>query len=120
MTKAARVFGRDETEIYRENIGRIPMWAWKVPHHMEAGISTPIAEGRSANPTTGVVIINMANDFNVAIRKDVFNVPELGNKAETRIHISSEILNFDAKMGPDSRITSITHLFLFPVEIQTF
>ena len=83
MTRAAKAFHMDERDLYHQNIGRIPMWAWQVPHHMESGISTPIPAGGSANPKTGKVTF-MVNGFNVTILPDVFNVPELGNLARTR------------------------------------
>ena len=76
MTRAAKVFHMDERDLYHENIGRIPMWAWKVPHHMESGISTPIAEGRFANPI-GEVSFFTASGFHVTILPDVFNVNRL-------------------------------------------
>jgi hypothetical protein len=82
MTRAAKAFHMDERDLYHQNIGRIPMWAWQVPHHMEPGISTPIPAGRSANPTTGEVNF-MVNGFNVTIAPDIFNVPELGHRART-------------------------------------
>ena len=35
INRAALVFGKNENDLYRENIGHIPMWAWQTPHHLD-------------------------------------------------------------------------------------
>ena len=66
MTKAATALHKTEDDLYRENSGRIPLWAWQTAHHMERGISTPIAQGRSANRAGNVVFTS--NGFQITIR----------------------------------------------------
>lgn len=82
MSKAARVFGKSERALYHENSGRIPLWAWQTAHHMELGISTPIAEGRATDILTREVSFS-TNGFQVPIAPDA-SEPSLGNRAETR------------------------------------
>jgi hypothetical protein len=80
MTRTASDLSRSEADLYRENRGRIPMWAWQTPHRMKAGIYTPIAEGRIRNARTGQVSF-ATNGFNVTIFPNVLDrnrAPEAG------------------------------------------
>jgi hypothetical protein len=70
ISRAAIIFGKSENDLYRENSGRIPMWAWQTPHYLELGISTPIAQGRVADITTGGGVNFSTNGFNVRIEPD--------------------------------------------------
>ena len=85
VRRAAAALGQSEDDLYTRNTGRIPMWAWPTPHHLEPGISTPIEEGRSADILTGAVQF-MTNGFSVSIDPDTPD-PGLGDRAETRIDL---------------------------------
>ena len=86
MKQAAVLFNRPQADLYRENTGRIPVWAWLQPHHMESGmlpISTPIPDSSSSpDPFTGEVKLHV-NGFDVTIMPDGRD-PTLSG-AETRI-----------------------------------
>lgn len=47
ISKASAALNKTEDEIFRENNGRIPLWAWQTPHHMETGFSMPIMDGNT-------------------------------------------------------------------------
>ena len=85
IRRAAQAFGRSEGDLYRENSGRIPLWAWETPHHRELGISTPIAQGRAADPLTGEVQWR-TNGIEVTMQPDTVDA-SLGNSAKTKIDI---------------------------------
>jgi hypothetical protein len=68
MTRAAAALHQSEDDLYRENSGRIPMWAWQTPHHVEPGITTPIAEGRTIDRRGNVTFAT--NGFDVTIVPD--------------------------------------------------
>jgi hypothetical protein len=119
IPKAARAFGRTEADLYRENRGRIPMWAWSTPHHLELGISTPIAEGRSVDILTGEVAF-AANSIQVAIAPDASD-PALGDRAETRINLHWEAPRYHWEARGRNRIvTSIDPAPAPTARIQTF
>jgi hypothetical protein len=87
MKQAALLFKRPLADLYRENSGRIPVWAWLEPHHMESGlvgISTPIPDGSSVDPMTGEVKLKV-NGFDVTIKQDSRNPAISG--AETHIDL---------------------------------
>ena len=122
MTRAATALGKSEDDLYRENTGRIPMWAWRTPHHLEPGFSTPIAEGRTVDLLTGNVVFS-TNGFDVTILPDR-SVAQLSTDAETTIDISwSEIHYTYQTTGRGRRRRSlITHfdpLATPTVQIQT-
>lgn len=82
MTQAARQLRRDIADLYRENSGRIPMWAWQIAHHTESGITTPIPEGHSADQFTGDVNLTL-NGLRITIARDQFNDGSVRGGAET-------------------------------------
>jgi hypothetical protein len=82
MTKAATTLHKTEDDLYRENSGRIPMWAWQTPHHLEPGISTPIAQGRAANRAGNVVFAS--HGFDITIKPDL-----TGQRLRTAAHTSA-------------------------------
>ncbi|WP_433305806.1 hypothetical protein ACQP2F_19075 [Actinoplanes sp. CA-030573] len=55
MTRAAGALEVPLDDLYRANRGRIPMWAWPEPHHLVAGIRTPIPDGHEPEAATGAV-----------------------------------------------------------------
>lgn len=85
MRRAAAALQKSEDDLYRENSGRIPMWAWPTPHHQVAGITTPIPEGLTANAATRNVEFN-ANGFAVTIAPDIVSTA-LQTSGETGITI---------------------------------
>ncbi|MGE5603433.1 MAG: hypothetical protein ACM30E_10295 [Nitrososphaerales archaeon] len=119
ITGAARIFNRSETDLYRENTGRIPMWAWPTPHHLEPGFSTPIAEGRAVNIATGNVEYAV-NGFAATIAPDTVD-QALGNRAETRIAINWRLPGYQWQMqGGQKRITAFDPPAAPTARIQTF
>ena len=119
VTKAAPVLRKSEADLYRENNGRIPMWAWPTPHHMESGISTPIPEGRAADPLTGHVDFT-TNGMNVTILPDESR-PSLGDSAETDLNIAFGAIHYHATTrGGRSTIDSFTGPGALTVTIQSF
>jgi hypothetical protein len=119
MSKAAVAFSRSERDLYRENSGRIPIWAWQTPHHMESGISTPVAQGRSADPLTGEVGF-AENGFQVTIAQDGQD-NSLGNGAETRMNIRWGRIRYQSiPQGGQRIIDSFTGPGTPTARIQTF
>ena len=83
--RAVAVLGKTEPELYRVNSGRIPIWAWQAPHHMEPGITTPIAEGRTVDPLTGNAQFTIGA-FDVTILPDTRD-GNLATPGETRVSV---------------------------------
>jgi hypothetical protein len=119
VSKAAPVLKKSEPDVYRENSGRIPMWAWPTPHHTETGISTPIPEGRAADPLSGNVDF-ATNGMSVSILPDASR-PALGKSAETKINIAFGGIHYITKqMGGKTVIDSFTGPGALSVQIQSF
>jgi hypothetical protein len=102
ISRAATALKKSEAELYRENSGRIPLWAWQTPHHIEQFISTPIPEGRSATPITGEVDFSTSG-FDVTIKPDGVD-PTLGNRAETRQDVQGGRINYQWQSRRGRRI----------------
>jgi hypothetical protein len=119
MPAAARALRTSESELYQRNSGRIPMWAWPTPHHMEPGITTPIAEGRAADPATGRVTFG-SGGFEIIVSPDRPD-PSLTSAAETKINVNFHWtslnprclttggVGFDAPPPPTARIHTAYH-----------
>ena len=119
ISRATTIFNKSENELYRENSGRIPMWAWPTPHSLEPGISTPIAEGRAVDVVTGHVTF-ATNGFDISIVPDVID-PRLGSRAETRIDINWQLPGYQWQwQGGQKRITAFNAPPPVTVRIQTF
>jgi hypothetical protein len=117
--RAANVFGKSERDLYRENSGRIPLWAWQIPHYMEPGISTPIAEGHAADIQTGEVNF-IVNGIQVTVVPDTID-PGLGDKAETRPNFRWGNIPYRwEQRGRQRIIASFTGPNVPSVRIQTF
>lgn len=58
-----------ETDLYRINSGRIPLWAQPHPNHLEPGVSTPIPDEEPIT-RSGANFQFSLNGFNVVIRPD--------------------------------------------------
>ncbi len=117
MARAASVFGKDEGDLYRENNGRIPMWAWPTPHHLETGITTPIAAGRAADLISGAVSFT-TNGFQVTVAPDQV-VPKLGDRAETTFSFEWGSVRYRQSQGRHQRIISFSGPGTPSVEIKT-
>jgi hypothetical protein len=119
ISRAAHIFGKSEIDLYRENSGRIPLWAWQIPHHMEPGISTPIAEGHAADILTGEV--NFAvNGIQVTVVPDTID-PRLRDRAETRHNFRWGNIPYRwERRGRQRIITSFNGPNVPSVRIQTF
>jgi hypothetical protein len=116
MTKAAKALRKTEDDLYRENSGRIPMWAWQTAHHMEPGISTPIVQGRAANRAGNVVFTS--NGFNVEIKPDLTG-QTLRTAAHTSAIISWSGVRFSHERSGRELVTRFDPLATPAVEIQT-
>ena len=105
VAAAAKTLRIPMAELYRRNRGRIPVWAWPTAHHMEAGISTPIEDGHSANPRTGAVTFT-ANNIQITIARDRFNRAVGNNRsARTRLNLNPGIIRW--RFGRAHTVTSI-------------
>jgi hypothetical protein len=51
---AARASGRPETELYAESRARMPMWAWREPHHRIPGFAGPVPVGTGVSDSGNV------------------------------------------------------------------
>jgi hypothetical protein len=119
VRRAVPVLGQSEADLYRRNSGRIPMWAWPTPHHLEPGISTPIQEGRTVDVLTGAVQF-VTNGFAVAIEPDSTD-PGLGDRAETRIDVNWQLPGYQWQgQGGQRRVTSFNPPPEPTVRIRTF
>jgi hypothetical protein len=90
ISKAATALSKTEGDLYRENTGRIPMWAWQTPHHTELNITSPIPEGASADQFSGNVTYSTKNGFDVTILPDDRD-PSLGSEGNTTIIVTSKV-----------------------------
>lgn len=106
MTTAATALNVPEPELYRRNSGRIPMWAWLTSHSTVAGISTPIAAGRTPAARTGVVSF-ASNGFQITIAPDRTS-PSMRNRAETTVDLSWGRIS--ARLGREGRRTVVTRI----------
>ena len=88
ITKAATALSKTEDDLYRENTGRIPMWAWQTPHHTEQSITSPIPQSGVADPLSGNVTYSTKNGFDVTILQDGVD-QSLGSEGNTTIHVTS-------------------------------
>jgi hypothetical protein len=116
MTRAAVALRKTENDLYRENSGRIPMWAWQVPHHAEPGITTPIAAGRTVNQRGNVTFAT--NGFDVTIAPDRV-VPVLPAPAKTEHAIDSGEVRFWNQRTGQQLITRFNPPARPTVQIQT-
>lgn len=108
MPKAATALGQTEDALYRVNNGRIPMWAWQVPHRQQPGISTPLAEGQSVDPLSGNVTF-ASNGISVTLLPDGVGVPDPlhPTMAATRLEIDT-VVPYTKTRGDRPRIASFT------------
>jgi len=117
MHRAAIDLNMNENDLYRENIGRVPAWAWKKPHYLFPGITSPIPMGVSVNPRTKKANFTLGG-FNVIIKPDILNVnlkPKVS--AETRFKIRWEKPHKPTiEIGT---VTSIQKIKSPTIEIQT-
>ncbi len=55
MARAVKDLKKSADVLYRENNGRIPMWAWQKAHHLESGFSTPVTQNQVPDPLSGEI-----------------------------------------------------------------
>jgi hypothetical protein len=103
MKRAALKLKRPETDLYRENSGRIPVWAWLQPHHMEPNISTPIPEGRSSDAFNEVAF--KVNGWDVTIKPDAHD-PSLSG-AKTHLDLNPGSISTPQR-DANGRVSSFT------------
>jgi hypothetical protein len=108
MPKAATALGQTEDALYRINNGRIPLWAWQVPHRQEAGFSTPLADGQAVDPLGGNVAF-ASNGVSVTLLPDGVGVTDPANPtaASTRLLIDT-IVPYTKTRAAVPRIVSFT------------
>jgi hypothetical protein len=116
LSRGARALGRPEADLYRQNNGRIPPWAWQTPHRLETGISTPIEQSQAADPITGEVSFRIGN-VDVTIAPDAVDA-RVARGAETRITMSPNVQYETETRGRQTHITSFT--ITLPARVQTF
>jgi hypothetical protein len=105
MARASASLNTPLDELYRLNSGRIPMWAWQLPHHVEAGITTPIEQGRAAG-AAGEVSFEL-NGFAVTIAPDVENArTRRPDRAETNIELLWRTPGFSFEVHGGQRIVT--------------
>jgi hypothetical protein len=85
VRRAAAPLGQTETDILRENRGRIPMWAWPTPHRLVAGTSVPVPAGLTADRRRNFRFT--VNGVRVVVRPDTFN-RRLRKSAQTQTAFS--------------------------------
>jgi hypothetical protein len=103
--------------LYRENSGRIPMWAWQTAHHMEERISTPIAEGRTVNASGNINFTT--NGFNVTILPDrIVRRLEPPARIEAHIMVMNDI-EFSHEPSGEQLVTRFVPPASPTVQIQT-
>jgi hypothetical protein len=85
LAKASTKLGKNLDDLFRENSGRMPLWAWQVPHHMERGISIPIAQGRTVNRSGDVVFTT--NGIRVTIKPNLIDT-SLTTAGRTRVAVT--------------------------------
>ncbi len=117
VAKRAADSGESEAALYEKNSGRIPMWAWPVAHHLEANISTPIAEGRTAN-AAGEVDFS-SNGYAVTIAPDGVDAT-IKSSAATRLGVTwcKASLTYESNEA-DAKILSIDRRGPMCARIQT-
>jgi hypothetical protein len=104
MTRAAASLGKSEDDLYRENTGRIPMWAWRTPHHTERGITTPIAEGRTVDRRGNVAFASHGVAITIAPDRTVRG---LRSSARTNIDFQCGRVSFSFQRSGRRLITRV-------------
>jgi len=119
VTRMAKVGGQTETELYRINSGRIPMWAWPTAHHLVSGFSTPIPEGKTVDSATGRVDYTV-NGVSIRILPDTTNSKLKQDSAKTTGHLTYSAPNATPHTKAGVKRIKRVHAFSQPVlTIQT-
>jgi Domain of unknown function (DUF4157) len=85
VTKHAATSGQTETDLYRINSGRIPLWAQPHPSHQAAGVTTPIPDDVAVTRRRGRFQFSL-NGFDVTVSPDV-RVRRQATSGKTTYHI---------------------------------
>lgn len=109
MPKAATALGQTEDALYRINNGRIPPWAWQVPHRQEAGFSTPLADGQAVDPL-GSNVAFTSNGVSITLLPDGVAVTDPANPsaAGTRLLFPFSVPFTTTTTNGVARIASFT------------
>lgn len=112
--------GYTEDELWAENSGRVPMWAWPTPHHVASGYATPIADDQTlqSDPkdSSKKAYSGKIGDVEVVIRPDM-RKDTLGSHAHTlqNINVHVERKRAGRGAGQGYMVGDIT----FTLDIQT-
>jgi len=120
ISKASVALNKTADEIFRQNNGRIPMWAWQIPHHTEAGFSMPIADGhtpqgRGRSRHIDYTIQNMA----ISILPDGTD-RSLPTPGVTRIKVNGGRIRWSGGSGRRGTVTRLTGPGITKITIQVF
>ncbi|MBZ0302868.1 MAG: hypothetical protein K8J31_24195 [Anaerolineae bacterium] len=116
MKRAVASLGKNEDDLFRENNGRIPMWAWQTAYHQQAGFSTPLTDNQTPDPLTGEVNVTI-NGIQVTIKPDGTD-PSLSHP-HTGIHFDLGASYGDFAYDGKKKVTSFTPPPTPKAEVQT-
>ena len=85
MPKAADKLGKEVGELYHQNRGRIPIWAWEAEYNKVDGISTPVPGGAKNEKGEYKVAIGQ---FDVVIKPDAVSDKVEESDGETQFNLS--------------------------------
>jgi Domain of unknown function (DUF4157) len=105
VTRHAAASGKTETDLYRINSGRIPLWAQPHPSHLEPRVTTPIPDDVPVTRARGRFRFSLGG-FDVLISPDTraAHLRTPGAKGETHPHIHFGGISFKAT-GPKGSVT---------------
>lgn len=106
--------GENVDQLWAENSGRIPLWAWREEHQAVSGTSTPIAASQTVDATTGNAT-GTINGVAVTILPDAQD-PDLTDHAVTRAGLNYSTSYTQNSSG--SRRWGVT--VTWTMSIQTF
>ena len=108
--------GKDVADLWVENSGRIPMWAWQEAHETRAGTSTPIAESQSVDAATGNAT-GTTNGVALTILPDAVDTT-LTDHAVTRSGLNYSVSYSSNRNNNPTRFWGLT--IAWTMSIQTF
>jgi hypothetical protein len=126
LTRAAATQHRPESDLYEENRGRIPLYAWQLPHRLEPWTDVPIpadvpAHGEQAdypvNDRVGVRVVAGVDNATFADDRtagEATITPEYdeyapGGPRVTLVILIRMVTRFDQVRGDDGGLVSVPH-----------